>query len=217
MMRWIESLGILTFLALALSAVHAIGAGAPVQALALGLAALPVAYFCADFLTGIIHWICDSFGSATTPVWGPLLVGPFRRHHAAPRDITRISLAENLGASAIAGAAVMWLWSPEPTPDAGLATLFFMHLKLWVVVFAVLSNLLHRWSHWPPEKKPRWMVVLQRWHLILNTQEHLTHHHKPHRVNYCILCGWANPLSNRVPWQRLEKVLARLGIPTCFD
>jgi hypothetical protein len=214
-MRWIETIGILAFMVSASLACYAIGVHAPGQAVVLGLVVLPIAYFCADFLTGIIHWICDSFGSSTTPVWGPCLVAPFRRHHNAPRDITRISLAENLGASALVGTAVLWLWSPEPSVDT--QTQFASLLKLWIVVFAVLSNLFHRWAHWPQERKPPWMRRLQAWRFILNSQDHLVHHRKPYRRNYCILCGWANPLSNAVPWHRLEWLLSRLGVTTNFD
>jgi hypothetical protein len=36
-------------------------------------------------------------------------------------------------------------------------------------------------------------------------------------VNYCILSGWGNALTNRVPWERLEGWLSRLGIRTNFD
>jgi len=135
----------------------------------------------------------------------------------APLDITRISLLENLGASALVGALVLWLWSPERQWQDSLAAQLLQYFWLWMVIFAVLSNLFHRWPHIPHKSKPPWMLRLQEWHLILDTREHLAHHHRPYRVNYCILCGWANPLSNRVPWHRLEAALARVGIPTHFD
>ena len=217
MIRLFESAGIIVFGALLLSALQVIGQGAGWQGWAWAALALPVGYFCADFLTGVIHWMCDSFGNAQTPLWGPLLVAPFRRHHAAPGDITRISLAENLGASAIAGAAVLWLWSPQALRPDDTLQRFAALVGLWVIAFAVLSNLFHRWAHLPLAAKPRWMRRLQQWRVLLPAHDHALHHRKPHRVNYCILSGWANPLSNRVPWQRLEGWLARLGLPTNFD
>lgn len=215
--RLVESAGMVLFCAAIVRAFYTIGQHAAAHAVMLSCLAIPLAYFCADFLTGVIHWVCDSFGDANTPMWGPMLVGPFRRHHRDPLEITRISLAENLGASCIAGLLVLWLFFPSQAAQPGTGYLLLLHFWLWLVVFAVVSNLFHRWSHMPAARKPRWMQILQRRHLILNTHAHLVHHRKPHRVNYCILSGWANPLSNRVPWARVESVLAAVGIPTNFD
>jgi ubiquitin-conjugating enzyme E2 variant len=174
--------------------------------------ALPLAYYLADLFTGFVHWVCDSFGCESTPIWGPMLVGPFRRHHRDPLEITRITLIENLGASAIAGSVVLLICRPQAGDQS-----FFWHLWLWFLVFSFVSNLFHRWSHWPRAHKPRWLLLLQKYRLILPSEDHLLHHRPPFRTNYCILSGWANPLSNRIPWARIEGWLLRLGIPTNFD
>ena len=185
----------------------------------MGLSAMPFAYYLADLFSGLVHWVCDSFGSSTTPLWGPMLVKPFRDHHRDPLQITRISLVENLGASAIAGTLVFWLSFPLlfPVQRTGGPWLFGYWLWSYFLVFSVLSNLLHRWSHFPATKKPRWMVALQRVHLILNHEAHGVHHRKPHRKNYCISCGWANGLTNNIPWGTIEKGLSYVGITTNFD
>ncbi len=47
--------------------------------------ALFLAHYLADLLSGLIHWVCDSFGCASTPFWGPALIGPFR-HQPHRRD-----------------------------------------------------------------------------------------------------------------------------------
>ncbi|QDL54876.1 fatty acid desaturase CarF family protein [Rhodoferax aquaticus] len=213
--RALEGMGLLLFSAMVLDALVQLHRALPLWAWSFALLAIPVAYFCADLLTGVIHWVCDSFGSERTPLWGPLLVGPFRRHHRDPLEITRISLLENLGASAIAGALVLAAWQPQPLE--GALAQFATLCGVWTLVFAVVSNLFHRWAHMPSKRKPGWMLVLQTKKLLLDTPTHLRHHRKPYRVNYCILNGWANPVSNRVPWPRLEAALARLGIPTNFD
>jgi ubiquitin-conjugating enzyme E2 variant len=141
-----------------------------------------------------------------------MLVGPFRRHHRDPLAITRISVVENLGASAIAGPVALALARPSWGDHA-----FGWHLWVWFLAFAVVSNLFHRWAHWPRARKPRWMAALQRYRLLLPAREHLRHHRAPHRVNYCILSGWANALTNRVAWHRLEALLLRVGVGTHFD
>ncbi|WP_141735675.1 fatty acid desaturase CarF family protein [Oligoflexus tunisiensis] len=176
------------------------------------LLALPCAYYLADLFTGFVHWVCDSFGCETTPIWGPMLVGPFRRHHRDPLEITRISLVENLGASAIAGSLALIALHPGEGSHG-----FLWHLWLLFLFFSFLSNLFHRWSHWPRSACPRWLTLLQKYQIILPHKAHLLHHGPPFRTNYCILSGWANPLTNRIPWARIEALVLRCGIPTNFD
>src|SRR5215208_153170 len=43
------------------------------------LAAL--AYLAADFLSGLVHFLADNFGSYDTPIIGPNFIEPFREHH----------------------------------------------------------------------------------------------------------------------------------------
>lgn len=212
LVRGFEIMGLVCFCSLLVLSFHHLFAGDLTSALGWSVLALPLAYYLADLFTGFVHWVCDSFGCETTPVWGPMLVGPFRRHHRDPLEITRISLIENLGASAIAGAVILAFFRPQ-TGSQG----FLWHLWIWFLVFSFLSNLFHRWSHWPRAEKPVWLSSLQKARIVLPSEEHLQHHRPPFRVNYCILSGWANPLTNRIPWARIEALLLRLGIPTNFD
>jgi ubiquitin-conjugating enzyme E2 variant len=213
----LEALGLLACAVLLWQAFQAVALQAGWSAGLWCAMALPIGYYCADLLSGLIHWICDSFGDAHTPLWGPMLVAPFRRHHQAPGDITRISLTENLGSSAIAGALVLCLWAPQALPAPSGVEMLERFTGLWCIGFAVLSNRFHRWAHLPTARRPRWMRRLQHWRILLPPQEHALHHRKPHRGNYCILSGWANPLCNRVPWAFVEAGLACVGIRTNFD
>jgi ubiquitin-conjugating enzyme E2 variant len=212
LVRGFEIMGLVGFCSLLVLSFHHLFAGDSLAALGWSLLALPLAYYLADLFTGLVHWVCDSFGCETTPVWGPMLVGPFRRHHRDPLEITRISLIENLGASAIAGAIILAVLRPHEGSQG-----FIWHLWIWFLVFSFLSNLFHRWSHWPRAEKPAWLAALQKVRVVLPSEAHLQHHRPPFRVNYCILSGWANPLTNRIPWARIEALLLRLGIPTNFD
>ena len=148
-----------------------------------------------------------------------MLVKPFRDHHNDPNKITQISLVENLGASSIAGLLVLWGASRYLVKANfnDLIHVLFAWLFSWFLVFSVLSNLFHRWSHVPKSKKPKWMKYLQEKSLILNSDVHLAHHKKPYRINYCILCGWANVVTNRTPWNRIEKIISIIGIKTNFE
>ncbi len=168
--------------------------------------ALLLGFFLADWFSGIVHWMCDRLGSPETPVWG-IIAGPFRDHHDDPLKITTIPLSENLGYSAIAGCLLFWITFPfmKAFPIAGWVWFWFME-------FALLSNLFHRWSHFPEIRKPAWMKKLQQAGILLPPDVHLAHHKKPFRINYCILSGWANSVTNRTPWKLLERALARIGV-----
>jgi hypothetical protein len=43
-----------------------------------------IGFRAADFGTGAIHWFCDRFFRAESPVIGALLIRPFREHHLDP-------------------------------------------------------------------------------------------------------------------------------------
>ena len=45
------------------------------------------AWITADFVTGVVHFLADTFGSPETPCLGPMFVRPFREHHDDPEAI----------------------------------------------------------------------------------------------------------------------------------
>ena len=53
------------------------------------LPALFVGYLLADFITGTIHWFCDTFFDEETPVIGNFIIYSFREHHSYPLLITK--------------------------------------------------------------------------------------------------------------------------------
>lgn len=168
--------------------------------------ALLLGFFFADWFSGVVHWACDRIGTPETPVWGHIVKG-FRDHHDDPLSITRITIGENLGYSAIAGCLLLTLTMPFMSGDSLVSWTWF-----WFLEFSLLSNLFHRWSHFPEARRPLWMKTLQKWGVLLRPETHWTHHRKPFRVNYCILSGWANGVTNHTPWRLLERGLSRLGM-----
>lgn len=145
------------------------------------------AWLAADFVSGFVHFLADTYGSVDTPVLGKIFIYPFREHHVDPLAITRHSFLETNGANSIISLPV--LGTVLLTTDAESNPL----LRLWVCVFLgaiFLTNQIHKWAHMPmPPVLPR---ALQKLHLILTPEGHAIHHTPPHSGYFCITNGWLN-------------------------
>jgi len=170
------------------------------------VAAMFGAYLLADLLTGLVHFLGDSFGSVDTPVLGLTFVLPFRSHHAQPGDICEHDFVATNGNNAF---ATLLLVGP---------LLFFSPLRQgggWAVVGAfalvlslslMLTNQIHKWahvSHPPPLVRP-----LQRLGVLLSPERHESHHRPPYVGGYCVTSGLCNRLLDPIGFfPFLERVI----------
>lgn len=176
--------------------------------------AIPLGILGGDFISGLVHWAADTYGSEDMRVIGPSLVKPFRLHHIYPRDICTHGLVETTGNVCILAVPalslclyLMWL-----LPDSGLLAFSVICFALMAVA-TVATNQFHKWAHQEsPSSMARW---LQRKRLVLEPQHHKRHHTQPFDTNYCITNGWLNPVLNKLKFfRRLEAALAFFGIKT---
>lgn len=174
--RRLEALAILTFAALWI--VLAVRSKPPWEAWLL----VPAGLLVADLISGIVHWLADSYGSPTTPYLGPAFIRPFREHHSDPLGITRHDFIELNGNSAmvVMPALVAAFWLPP------LATPGILAMALAIL----FTNTIHRWAHM--DHPPRAVRALQRMRLILSREHHGVHHAPPHANHYCIFAGWTS-------------------------
>jgi ubiquitin-conjugating enzyme E2 variant len=154
-----------------------------------------LAYLGADFVSGIVHWLADTWGSSELPIIGPALVRPFREHHVDPKGITRHDFVETNGANCLislpsAGLAVGMMDGAHAWADV---TALFLTL---LIFFVMLTNQFHKWAH--TDRPPVWVRSLQRAHVILPVGHHNQHHQAPYAKNYCITAGWMNYVLERI-------------------
>lgn len=170
-------------------------------AVVLGIAAI-------DLLTGMVHWACDRFGDATTPIVGPLLIRAFREHHLDPGKMVDHDSIETNGEPCFLSAlalVVLALLAPGVESSVGAAAVTFV----WTMATAgAWANQVHKWAHMADP--PRLASSLQRVGLALRPDEHACHHLAPYDSGYCISTGWMNPLLDRLGlWSWLERSLRR--------
>ena len=185
-----------------------------------GVAAL-AGYVGADFVSGVVHWSFDTWGSVDTPVLGRNFIRPFREHHLDTQSITRHEFIETNGNSAVAAAPILAVASLIPIETAlGLFVTTFL-LVMSLGLFA--TNQFHKWAHM---EKPGTIVRrLQRWHLILPREHHHVHHAAPYETHYCITTGWMNPVLGATGFfGRAERILTavtgvepRYGQDRCWE
>ena len=161
----------------------------------------------ADFLSGLVHWAADTWGSETMPVVGRRLLHPFRVHHANPHDFLRRRFVDTNGDVALLVVPVLAAALALPLDSRpGLAAAAFLGAFAAV---GLLTNQVHQWAHMP--RPPAVVRLLQRGRLILTREAHARHHTPPYAANYCIATGWCNrPLAAVRFFPRLERAVTRL-------
>lgn len=169
--------------------------------------AVLLAVVAADFLSGLVHALCDNLGSVDTPVVGQKFIRSFREHHTDPLDMTRgdfirVNADNFLVCLPILVPCVLWI-------HVG-SHLFLSTFVLALLSFVVVTNQIHKWAH-TAEVPPavRW---LQDHKLVLSPEHHRVHHTPPYDSHYCITSGITNAALTRLGfWPVLMRGCRRLG------
>lgn len=152
------------------------------------LSALLLGYLAADFVSGLVHWMGDTWGATDMPVLGKAFIRPFREHHVDEKAITRHDFVETNGNNCLVSIPVAILAVALPHTSAGWV---FLSAFLGAMIFWVMAtNQFHKWSHM--DEPPALIGFMQRVHLILPPEHHRIHHTAPYNKYYCITVGWMN-------------------------
>ena len=163
----------------------------------------------ADLASGAVHWLCDRFGSETTPLVGPYLIAAFREHHRDPASIARHGLCERSGGNAFAALPVLLAAHTSLGGQGALgAAAFGLGAALAFTGYVALTNEIHLQAH--RGARSRLVAWLQRLRLVLPPEQHARHHGGGHDRAFCIATGWSNALLDRLEIPaRLERRLRR--------
>ncbi len=162
------------------------------------------AWIAADFISGFVHWLGDTWGREDWPLVGTSLIRGFREHHLDPRAITKHDLVETSGSISLALVPVLLVALIAPIePLRGEIAVVFLTMFSFAML---LTNEIHKSAH--REKVCRPVAWLQRTGLILSPARHAVHHAAPFDRCYCISAGWLNPLLDAIGFFRaLERAV----------
>ncbi|KAF0980330.1 hypothetical protein FDP41_013544 [Naegleria fowleri] len=157
-----------------------------------------------DFVSGILHWIADTWGSLETPLIGQTFIRSFREHHVAPSAMCKHDFIETNGDNCLV-ATLLGI----------IPIVFFRHsmfMSFYFTAFALFgafTNQIHKWSH--QYKVPLIVKFLQSSGIILSRKSHNFHHQSPFDTYYCITTGWLNyPLHAMNFWRLSERLVTAL-------
>lgn len=156
------------------------------------VAALVLGLLTADLLTGIVHWLCDTFFAEDTPLLGRTVIAAFREHHVDPSAMTRRAFLRvsnsNIIGTTVLLAVLSCLRVLLDDPPSAFA-------DVWVTSAAsaiMATNQFHKWAHL--SEVPVVVARLQRFRVILSPTEHTRHHSGDHSRAFCVTTGWLNPV-----------------------
>ncbi|MEO6244803.1 MAG: fatty acid desaturase CarF family protein [Opitutaceae bacterium] len=155
----------------------------------------------ADFVSGVVHWLEDAYGSPDTPVVGPILIRPNIVHHHFPRFFTKLSWWQSSWDIVLIAAPLLALAS-----WAGFLT---WHLWLFAVV-SINANQVHKWSHQTRKENGPVVSFFQDIGIFLSPRQHAIHHSDPKNTFYCPITNLLNPVLEKIRfWNHAEALIER--------
>ena len=160
----------------------------------------------ADFITGFVHWLEDTYGLPDWPFGlGKHVVEPNIIHHEKPTLMVTMSNAFKrnfitaIPASIVVGIAFYFYgWSCWP-------------FALVLLLSGFLGNEIHAWNHTPTSKLHPFIVFLQDTAIIQSRKQHAIHHKKPYNKYYCTITNITNAVLERIYfWRTLEYLILKI-------
>lgn len=164
------------------------------------------AVIAADLLTGIVHWLEDTYGNPNTKFLGigKHIVIPNLVHHIKPRELTNGNWFSRIWTSMVFLLILLLV-----LVSLGMAN-SFIYLTFAI---AMWGNEIHCWSHRTPKENGKMITFLQRYYIIQSPKQHAKHHFSPYASNFCAITPFVNPILECIHfWRILELILRIVGI-----
>ncbi len=158
----------------------------------------------ADFGSGCVHWLVDTYCSPYWPIIGPGYVVFSHGHHHKPLELFEISIWHRHGyivmfASIVAGVLYLLGWINPLTISA--------------LFFGAFANVIHGWSHHDAVRNGPVITAIHKTGLLQSPRHHVHHHSGTHTSHYCLLTDHVNPVLERASvFPRLEAMIRRVGL-----
>jgi len=167
-------------------------------------------YVGADFLSGFVHWMGDTWGHAETPVFGSRFILPFREHHVDQKAITRHAFSEVNGNNCLVASLFLGGAIGSASFFSMSAWVFFLlSVSFWLSLGVFVTNQFHKWAHMS-QVSPM-ISFLQKHRFILHPEDHAIHHQAPYDRFYCITTGWLNSILLKTGFfRRIELMVTRV-------
>ena len=145
-----------------------------------GFTALLVGSLVADFMSGLVHWGADTWGSVETPVLGTF-IRSFREHHVDAYAMCKHDFVETNGDNFMLCVPTL-LWMALAPIDTNCTAMSWCvpHTYSWhmyclsLSLLVALTNQFHKQSH---QIKPHWFAkALMGSHMVLTRKGHNIHH-----------------------------------------
>jgi plasmanylethanolamine desaturase len=173
------------------------------------LAGFMVGWVGADVVSGVVHWLADTWGTLDTPLVGKALLRPFREHHVDQQAICHHDFIELNGANCFISLPAIAVGFLLPLATGSAWATFLGAALFSLVTWVFVTNMVHAAAH--ADAPPKLVQLLQRMKLILGPEHHALHHASPYAKHYCITTGWMNHPLDRIGFFRtLEHWVTRL-------
>mmetsp|Transcript_20372 Transcript_20372/g.47628 ORF Transcript_20372/g.47628 Transcript_20372/m.47628 type:complete len:282 (-) Transcript_20372:117-962(-) len=161
-----------------------------------------------DFVSGVVHWMADTWGNLDWPLVGSTFIRSFREHHVNPQAMCLHDVIETNGDNCLVALPPvifgLFCFQHEEQAQSFMPAFCFSFS-----LFISLTNQIHGWAH--AVKIPAYVRALQWLWIILPRRIHAHHHRGFHDDYYCITNGWLNKILSILHfWRALEVIVSAL-------
>jgi ubiquitin-conjugating enzyme E2 variant len=154
--------------------------------------------FLADFLSGLAHWVEDSYFTPDTPLLGSTIAKNVLHHHQ-PDAFTcnpwHLTIRSSVVCSVVVAAGLYVFGAFGPVWGAALG-------------LAAFANQVHKWAHLRSSAIPRAVRWLQSIGVLQSPAHHAAHHGGAKDSRYCVITNALNPVLDALGfWRGLEAVV----------